>query len=189
MTVIDTPKKVWTIEAFEALPDDGIERFLIDGELFEGDMTTRNFPHSRSVMKIGYVLLRWLDANPQLGGAVIGGEAAVRLSPTRRTLVGVDGAYLDAELAARTPRDAKRVEGVPVLVIEVLSPSDTTRGINAKIRAYLTEGVKLVWIIDPDPRIVAVHRPDALPQSFNVSHRLEGFGCLPGFSCAVDELF
>jgi hypothetical protein len=41
-----------------ALPEDGVERELIRGQLREKPMTRRNPQHSEAVMKLGYLLLQ-----------------------------------------------------------------------------------------------------------------------------------
>ena len=43
---------------------------------------------------------------------------------------------------------------VPVVVIEVLSPSTRKRDRHRKRPAYLAHGVREVWVIDEDARIV-----------------------------------
>lgn len=46
---------------------------------------------------------------------------------------------------------------VPFLVIEVVSPNDRYSEIDEKVEIYLQDGVKLIWIIDPQRRKVTIH--------------------------------
>lgn len=41
----------------------------------------------------------------------------------------------------------------PLIAIEILSPKDTLRAMQAKASEYRAFGVEHVWIIDPEPRI------------------------------------
>jgi Uma2 family endonuclease len=38
---------------------------------------------------------------------------------------------------------------VPDLAVEILSPSNTVREMERKLREYFTAGTRLVWIVDP----------------------------------------
>ena len=58
-----------------------------------------------------------------------------------------------------------------------------------KIKLYLTTGVALLWIADPDLRTVAAHRPDTAPVLFNILQELTAESHLPGFRVPVAELF
>ena len=39
-----------------------------------------------------------------------------------------------------------------MLAVEVMSPSDTVKGMKAKVEAYLAAGVEAVWYLDPYDR-------------------------------------
>src|SRR5262245_53763223 len=76
-----------TTEQLLALPDDGVERWLIRGQLRERHpdqttgkpMTVRNSEHSQIMTRIAQALANWLDEQPQPRGAVLCGAAGVRL--------------------------------------------------------------------------------------------------------------
>lgn len=188
-----------TTEQFLALPDDGVERWLIRGQLWEKPatlgqlrgkkMTVRNRWHSRVMVRVVYLLEGWLQNQPQPRGSVLCGEAGVRLRHDPDSTVGVDVVYVSAEVAARHPDDTTLIDGVPVLAVEILSPNDTQEEINDKIDEYLTVGVPLVWIIDPRRHTVTIHRPDQEPELVNVRQELSGEPHLPGFRVPVADLF
>jgi Uma2 family endonuclease len=178
-----------TTEELLALPDDGMDRWLIRGELREKPMAVRNRFHSRALIRVGHVLENWLEGQPEPHGQVLGGEAGVRLRRTPDSTVGVDVVYVSAEVAARQTDDTTLIDGVPVLAVEILSPSDTVEEIDEKVDSYLTAGVALVWVLDPHDRTVTVYRPDARPQLFNDEQELVGEPHLPGFRAPVARLF
>jgi Uma2 family endonuclease len=184
---VETP--ALTTEELLARPEDGVDRWLIRGELREKPMTVRNRDHSRVMAAVTRFLHEWLDSQPQPRGEVLCGEAGVRLRRNPDTTVGVDVVYVPAVVAARRPADTSLIDGVPVLAVEILSPNDTQQEINDKVDEYLAAGVALVWIIDPHRRTVQVLRAGAEPETLNVRQELSGEPPLPGFRVPVARLF
>jgi Uma2 family endonuclease len=197
MTAIATQKKLMTTEELLAIPDDGIERWLIDGVLHERypeiiggqPMTVRNRFHSEATVKVSTELEIWLRSRPKPRGKVLAGEAGVRLCRDPDLTVGIDVVYVSADVAARESKDTKLVDGVPVLAVEILSPSDTQEDIHDKVKTYLGAGVPLVWELDPYDQTVKVHRAGAKPQMFNADQELTAEPHLPGFRVLVANFF
>jgi len=186
----DTPvANMISTDELLAMPDDGVDRDLIRGELREKPMTRRNRLHSGVTVNVAYLLEAWRRLQPKPRGEVLGGEAGFRIRRNPDTTVGIDVAYISPDLAARTPRDAKLVDGPPTLAVEILSPSDTHEEITDKVEEYLAVGVPLVWVIDPKFRTVEVHRPGAEPEQFNTRQELTAEPHLPGFRVPVSEIF
>ena len=179
-----------------AMPDDGVERWLIRGELREKHptrqdqrMTIRNRFHSRVMVRVSKVLDNWLDQQPEPRGTVLAGEAGVRLSHDPESTVGVDVIYVSADVAGRQGDDTTLIDGVPVLAVEILSPNDTIEDTSEKVTEYLRVGTRLVWVVDPYDHTVRVYRPDARPQLFNEEQELAAEPHLPGFRVPVARLF
>src|SRR5262245_55737576 len=122
-----------TTEEMLALPATGVERWLIDGELREKPMTVRNRFHSRLTTRVARFLDVWLDEQPEPRGQVLSGEAGVRLQRDPDRTVGVDVVYVSAEVYARQTDATTLIEGVPVLAVEILSPSENMEEIDEKI--------------------------------------------------------
>ena len=104
-----------TTEDLLALPDDGIDRELIEGELREKPLTTRGVPHCLVTVNLSHALRDWLRRQPRPRGLLVAGEARVRLRRDPDTVVGIDLAYIAADLATQTGNDAKYIDGPPVL--------------------------------------------------------------------------
>jgi Uma2 family endonuclease len=187
MSVATLPARM-TTEELLALPDDGIDRWLIDGRLRE-DPIVRHRLQSRIIIRTHYVLGSWLEHQPPPRGSIRNGKASVRLRRDPDWTVGIDVVYISAELAAQQPSDTTLIDGVPVLAVEILSPTDTQEIIYQKIDRYLQAGVALVWVINPSFRTVTVYRPNAEPEMLNVSQELTAEPHLPGFRVAVAQLF
>ena len=186
-----TETKLYTWEDLLAMPDDGVERWIIEGELFEGDreMTRRNRRHSRLVARISQIIDNWLDQQPQPHGEVVAGEAGFRICDDPDTTVGVDVAYISPESAAANADDVALIVGSPVLAVEILSPSDVQKDIARKVASYLKYGVQSVWVVDPDFETVTVYSPNAAPVLFNNTHTIPGIAAMPGFEPSVTAVF
>src|SRR5436305_14758945 len=122
MSIVETPRKM-TAEELLAMPDDGVERWLIRGELRENresDMNRRNPARSGTMTRVAAFLDAWLRSQPKPRGKVYTGDTAFKLRPDAETLVGIDVAYISPELRTKTPKGRKVIEGVPVLAVEIL---------------------------------------------------------------------
>jgi len=191
MSVVETSRRMTTDELL-AMPDDGVERWLIRGELRENtetDMNRRNPDHARTCSNITAFLKIWLMKQPKPRGSVYVGDTMFKLRTDRESTLGIDVAYVSPELEARTPRRSRLVDGPPVLAVEVLSPSDKVSDITEKVNEYLASGVAIVWIVNPDFELVTVCRCDSHPVAFDRLEELTAEPELPGFRVRVAELF
>ena len=59
-----------TTEELLAIPEDGVRRWLIDGELRESPMTVRNRFHSQIMISVGTELKIWLRQQPNPRGQI-----------------------------------------------------------------------------------------------------------------------
>ena len=91
----ENPPKLWTTEDLLAMPDDGVERWIIKGQLREQPsefpevkLTVRNRHHSRSMSYVAATLVNWLRTQLEPRGDVYTGEAGVRLQSPFETTVG-----------------------------------------------------------------------------------------------------
>ena len=83
-----------TTEELLSLPEDGIDRWLIAGELRERPMTRRNRFRSRALVRLVYFLESWLEGQPEPRGQVLADEAGIILRHDPDTMVGVDVTYV-----------------------------------------------------------------------------------------------
>jgi len=180
-----------------AMPDDGMERWLIKGELREKypdfekgtPMTVRNRFHCATTAFISTQLNIWSSTQPKPRGLVCDGEAGVVLGGASESTVGVDVVYISPEVRAAQSNDSTVIEGVPVLAVEVLSPTDTTKLVHEKISEFLNAGVALVWIVDPYQQTVTVYQRTAKPRMYNTDEVITAEPHLPGFRVPVINFF
>jgi Uma2 family endonuclease len=178
-----------TIQELLAMPEDGLERELIRGQLKERPMTYRNRFHSQVVARIAALLTPWNDQSSGTHDQVHAGDVGCILRRDPDTAVGIDVAYFLAEVMQRQSADTTVIEGAPVLAVEVLSPSDRMKDVRDKVREYLAAGVEWVWIVDPYFHTVTVHQPAAPPKMFNDQEMLLGGSTLLGLEIAVADIF
>jgi Uma2 family endonuclease len=76
---------------------------------------------------------------------------------------------------------------IPELVIEVVSLNDSYSDINRKVDYYLQDGVKEIWVIDPQAENALIHTADKTSRlSKEDSIKTE---ILPDFELSLKELF
>jgi Uma2 family endonuclease len=156
---------------------------LVDGVLVEKAMGFREslLAVALSGFLRGFVVPRNL-------GLVTGPDGTVRLAAGLVRIPDVAFTSWDRLPNRRVP--SKPVPHLaPDLAVEVISESNTEGEMVRKRREYFSAGVRLVWLIDPKARTVAVY---TAPEQFAVleeTDTLDGAPVLPGFTLPLPELF
>jgi Uma2 family endonuclease len=127
------------------IPDDGHRYELIDGSLL---VTPAPSPAHQTA---AFRLARILDdaVNADAGGELAGGDIAVLPAPVNFVISNHDAPQPDVVVAARSTLTERGVEGTPLLVVEVLSPSTRAIDLGAKRVQYEVAEVPRYWIVDP----------------------------------------
>ena len=132
----------WTYEDYLNLPDDGRRYEIIEGVLYVTNAP--DIDHQFTVMEIAFHLKTFVTR--QKLGYILTAPFEVHLSQKTRP-VQPDVLFIRAE---KWPAPgAKFFEGVPDLIIEVLSPSTTRTDQSIKFSAYEQTGVPEYWIANP----------------------------------------
>jgi Uma2 family endonuclease len=184
--------RLMTFEEFEALPDDGVERWLIRGVLHEkGEptVTKRNRFHARAEASIAHVLNEWLHRQPSPRGEVYAGEVGCRLRGDPDSGCGIDVAYFSSATVASQSDESTMMIGPPVVAVEILSPNNTIEEIDEKVDEYLDAGVPHIWLVNTHWRTVTVIRPGVAPTMLSDKDDLTAEPDLPGFRVPVARLF
>ena len=128
---------------------DGNERYeLLDGELIL--VASPNRDHQTVSLRLASRMLSFVDENG-LGWVF---EAPFDVLFTDTDVVQPDIMFISREREHILTR--ANVQGAPDLIVEILSPSSSTRDWRAKRELYAAHGVREYWIIDPTNRIVSV---------------------------------
>ena len=183
MTTTNT--KLLTAEDLLRLDAQGVRGELIRGVLCETMPT--GLEHGKIVMNLGGELRIFIK--PRKLGTLIGSDSGVWLERDPDTVREPDIAYFSAE---KIPLDA-RVTGyaqvAPDLVVEVVSPSNSRQEVNDKALMWLRYGVRLVLVVHPNTRTVEVHSEGHRVLTLTENDTLDGMDVLPGFTCAVRDIF
>jgi Uma2 family endonuclease len=114
----------------------------------------------------------------------------LRCTFSGRSLV-FDVAYFRSDRIAFDPNDTvlNDVFLAPDLAIEILSPEQSIRSSEARLKWCIKNGVRLAWLIDPERRRAKVFRPGARPVALNENDALNGADVLPGFRLPLATIF
>jgi Uma2 family endonuclease len=178
-------RRLFTAEEYGELPDtDEYHCDLIRGVL--GVREPRpEFLHGWIQGKIHYLLFTF--AAPRRLG-VVATDAGFVLEVNPDTVCAPDVSFVAADHVP--PYDTPSYShGAPDLAVEVLSPSNRKAKIARKIGFYFAAGARLIWCVDPKRRTVTVYRPGREPELLKVGDLLPGDDVLPGFQCAVANVF
>jgi Uma2 family endonuclease len=122
-------------------------------------------------------------------GVVFGAETGFRLAHDPDTVRAPDISFVSNErLPEREPAEGFW-PGAPDLAVEVLSPGDRTGEVDEKIDAWLAAGCRAVWVVDPRLQTVTIYFSRNDVRVKTAGEIIEGDPVVPGFSCALKELF
>jgi len=156
---------------YMALPE-GFPAELIAGELVKSPAPT--WSHQRIVGRLHLALCSLVDPD------------RVALSPIDVFVDDLNVLQPDLAVAPEpVPADAPDI-GIPMLVIEVLSPSTARRDREVKSAIYLDAGVREVVLVDPRARAVEIVTKGGT--TLFRGGKEASPATLPGFAIVLDEL-
>lgn len=122
-------------------------------------------------------------------GTTTGADGGYRLRRDPDIVRAPDFAFIARGRITPAMDRTKYLDLAPDLAVEVISPSELAKDIEAKILEYFDAGVHLIWVFYPNTRSVRLYRPGAIARILRVGDELSGEDVLPGFSCPVADLF
>ncbi|NET49907.1 MAG: Uma2 family endonuclease [Merismopedia sp. SIO2A8] len=76
----------------------------------------------------------------------------------------------------------------PDFAIELLSKTDNMESLRKKMQEYISNGLRLGWLIDPQNRRVEIYRPGKPQQVLESPKSLSGEDVLPGFALNLKQI-
>ena len=193
-TLIDFDR-TYTLDEFLNLDLPGEENDTVQYELIEGKLlATPKIGASSRHSRIATRLATRLDL---FAGEMAGDKRSGTVytyGPTKLGQTDPKASWVEPDvffvLDSRVPL---KVDGpipvAPDIVVEIWSPSDSTRKIQTKIEAYLSAGVPLIWSVYMESNYVLVYRQSKLyPEYLTPAMELDGEPVLPGFIMSVSKL-
>ena len=135
---------------YAGIPPDRNRYEILEGELY---VTPAPSPLHQRVSKRLQRMLEAYFETPGLGEVF---NAPIDLILTRHDVVQPDLVVV-TDPAQVSPRG---IEGVPTLVVEVLSPSTRGQERTVKARRYAALGIRHYWIVDPEARRLECYRAE-----------------------------
>jgi Uma2 family endonuclease len=143
--------------------------------------------HGEVALEIGRLIGNHVEA-AHLGNTYAAGTRCI-LERDPDTVRAADVAVMRRERLAEITNPEKHIPFAPDLAVEVLSPDDRDDEVEEKVQLWLSAGSQIVWVVDPDARIVVVYRPGAEPVTLREDEEIDACEVLPGFRCRVSDFF
>lgn len=138
----------WNYERWQRLPDDGNRYEVIDGVLFL--TTLPSYFHQWICSRVFRALMMQIDDV---------GYGLTTWAPIGLLMAGCDPVQPDIVVVRREDQGMiydRRINGVPALIVEILSPSNIEKDTEIKRATYARAGLPEYWIVRPATRDVLV---------------------------------
>jgi Uma2 family endonuclease len=179
--------------------DEFIRRFQQEGpfEFIDGEIVPK-MPTVSGHNKLAKRLFLALLPFEQQGFGQVFQEATYVLIDTPQWVRGSrlpDVMFVSAERLAQFERETPDADNKPYIlvsdiVIEIVSPTDNYSDIGRRVQHYLNDGVRLVWVLDPQIQETIVHTLGSDQQTrLTGEATLTGGDVLPGFALSFSAIF
>ena len=177
-------QKTITAEEFFRMPNppDGSQQELVRGVIIT--MPPPGGMHGVSCSKTNRRVGNFVDDRDL--GTVTSNDTGFITERSPDSVRGPDIAYWSRERLPEVP--AGYIEIAPDMLVEVFSPSNTSKQIRAKLTEYFAKGVRLVWVIAPEDRTLTIYRTSDEGRVLHDTATATGEYVLPGFTCRVSDL-
>ncbi len=122
-------------------------------------------------------------------GVVCAAETGFLLAQNPDTVRAPDIAFVRRERIEKAGEVKGYWVGAPDLAVEVTSPGDTIREVEAKVAQWLEAGARMVWVVSSKLRTVTVYRSLTDIVVLTEKDTLDGGDVVPGFQMRVAEIF
>ena len=174
-----------TADELLAMPDDGYRYELVKGELIQ--MSPTGDEHGQVTMELATSLNLFVKKHNL--GRVYAAETGFKLESDPDTVRAPDVAFVSRKRVEATGTLTSYRSGAPDLVVEVLSPSDRSGKVEAKVKQWLETGARMVWVVSPKLHTITVYRSLIDIVTLTEKDNLDGGDVVPGFQIKVAEIF
>ena len=157
-------------------------------ELVDGVLVERATGYRGAVLAAVFTEYLRAYSRSHKRGLVAGASGLVQLIPERVRGPNVSFTFRDSLEGGKIP-SAPVPLLVPDVVVEVMSISNTRREMQRKLGEYLSAGVRLIWYVYPEERVVDVYAGSPIAHRLTTADTLDGGDVLPGFTLKLAEQF
>jgi len=188
MITVETAKqeRLLTLAEYEQLPKNGNRTELVRGRVIPMNPPFRY--HGFVCGKVDRIIGGFIEANDR--GYAMCNDSGVVTEKVPDTVRGADFAFYSFQ---KVPRGSLKRRGyllvVPDLIVEVKSPDDVWKHVQAKVFEYLNAGVTVVCVLDPERSTATIYQLAQPEQTLTAEESLSFPQVLPGFSVQVGRFF
>lgn len=142
--------------------------------------------HGRVALRIGSMLEQHVRTNTL--GETFAAETGFLLETDPDTVRAPDAAFVSAERFTPLADTSGYLPIAPDLVIEVVSPNDTSTEVEEKATAWIGFGVRLVLVVDPDNRSIRSYREHGKILVHYADDMVDAQDTVPGWHFRVDSV-
>jgi Uma2 family endonuclease len=157
-------------------------------ELVDGVLVEKAMGFKESSLALVFAEYFRVYSRTTKAGVVAGADGLLQLIPKLVRGPDVSFTFRDRLEGGRMPA-APIPLLVPDVVVEVMSKSNTRREMERKLGEYLSAGVRLIWYVYPEERVVDVYAGTSDARQLTAADVLDGGEVLPGFTLNLAELF
>jgi Uma2 family endonuclease len=167
---------------------------LVEGdrlvELIDGTLVEKPVGSTESLIALNLAFALMSFVRPRKLGVVYGPDATLKMKSGRVRLPDVTFVSREDLPGGVVPKISVPTI-TPTIAAEVISEANTDREMKQKAKEYFESGSKLVWMIYPKTRTVAVFEQlqDEPTRTLTEAEILDGGAVLPGFQMKVADLF
>jgi Uma2 family endonuclease len=179
-----TTAKPMTAQTFASLENGKTLDELVRGALIQ--MPPSGARHGRLQARLARLLADYIETDGR-GTVVSGSGILIQSEPD--TIFAPDLAVFIGGQAAAIDEPEEYERRIPLLVVEIISPSDTFSMVEDKIMTCLDAGVPTVVTVDPRRAVVSIYSQARTIRTLDESAIWDDPELLPGFSLPVARIF
>jgi Uma2 family endonuclease len=180
-----TTQQLMTAEDLLRMPDDGFRYELVKGELKK--TAPAGHWHGRVAINITTPLAQHVRAHNL--GTVYAAETGFKLASDPDVVRAPDVAFIRRERVEEVGNIEGYWPGAPDLAVEMVSPSYSYTDVQEKVFDWLEAGTRMVIVVMPRRRAVAVYRSLTDIVMLTEKDALDGGDVAPGWTVPVRDLF
>ncbi len=180
-----TKNEITTAEQLFQAPDIGNRLELVRGVLIV--MSPAGSEHGWIASRILIRLGTHVEANDL--GKTFAAETGFLIEVNPDTVRAPDAAFVSHERLGTAPPSSSYLQVAPDLVVEVVSPNDTSTDVEAKVEHWLEAGSSIVLVADPKNQTLRVYRSKAQIEVLHSGEELSRGDVCGGWKISVDEIF